>query len=66
MRGRVSTAPRSLQGRMLEEQSSLDELMGELAIGVRSVSHYNELESRADAICAGMRAAFRECRSERA
>ena len=66
MRGRVVRAPRSLQGRMLEEQSALDELMGELAIGVRSASHYDELETRVDGICTAMRAAFRECRSERA
>ena len=51
---------------MLEEQSALDELMGELAIGVRSASHYDELETRVDGICTAMRAAFRECRSERA
>ena len=66
MRGRLSKPSRTLQGRLLEEQSAMDELMGELAIGVRSASHYDELETRADAICSGMRAAFRECRSERA
>ena len=66
MRSRVTKAPRTLHGRLLEEQSAMDELMGELAMGVRSALHYDELETRADVICTGMRAAFRECRSERA
>ena len=66
MRRRVGKAQRSLQGRLLEEQSAMDMLIGEVACGVRSAAHYDELEARVDAICSGMRAAFRECRSERA
>lgn len=56
-------APRTVYGRMLEEQSVLDEFMGELSDGIRSAHHYEQLEERLDTICIGMRSAFREYRA---
>lgn len=56
-------APRTIEGRLREEQSAFDELLAEITGGIRSAAHYNQLEEQANVMCDHVRAAFREYRA---
>ncbi len=57
-------APRTIEGRLREEQSAFDEILAEITGGgIRSAAHYNQLEEEANVMCNHIRAAFREYRA---
>lgn len=45
------------------ERSALDQLIGEVELGVRDQRHYDQLEDCGEVICQRIRAAFRGGRS---
>lgn len=52
----------SLERQLAEQSAELDRVLGEVAQGVRSASHFEDLETRVTDICAGLRGAFRSAR----
>lgn len=62
-RHRVDARP-SLEAQLDEQRSALDELLGEVALGIRSARHYDALEQRAALIARSIPAAFRSTRGD--
>ena len=55
---RTSARP-SLEQLLDEQICALDRVIGEVRLGLRGPSHFDELEQRAHTIAAGLRKAFR-------
>ena len=56
---RSKQARPSLELLLDREQDAFDDLLREVRAGIRGGSHYDELESRADALATNIRRAFR-------